>query len=105
MKKTIAIAIFAALNFTATAHAGNYSQDAALMEYCQTVSMLPGEVYLGRMNGDTKQHYYDLYSSMIKDGARNADVWRFAIDYTYDKATDLKNARVMTWAYCMDNAD
>lgn len=104
MKKTIIFGIFAVANLLSTAQAGDYTQAVARREYCHTMSMVADHVYSGKGYGRVKKDFYDSFASSLQDGARNADVWRFAIDYSYDKATDLDNAKRMTWAYCMDNA-
>lgn len=102
--KTI-VAIFL-LVVSGIVSAGPYSEAAALQTFCNTVGNIGEHVYTDRhsKHGDAKQKIFNGFAASMGPDARNADVLRFAINFAYDKATDAENARLTTWAYCMDNA-
>lgn len=103
MKLVLALA-FILLSGTALA---DYSQAVARREYCTTIGKIAEQAYNWRTDKylkRSKQDYLNVWADDLRPGVRNADVTQYAIDYAYDRATDEKNAYMMTWAYCMDNA-
>ncbi len=102
MKTLIAVLLLAA---SGIASAGSdYSQAVALQEYCDTISELANVTFDYRSSKLGTREEFFATNGRIEPGTRNPEIYQFAYEYGWDKATSKENAKRMTWAYCMDNA-
>lgn len=105
MKIITAVLIGLSLS-SSVAYAGNaYQQALARKDFCDHASDAAHLAYLGRVAGDPKQRYEEKFAPEMHTGDRGDAIIRFALDYGYDQALDVKDARMKTWAYCMDHSN
>jgi hypothetical protein len=80
-----------------------YQDAAAKVSYCTNNGRLAEAAWHFKNTGVTKDSLIERLQKAGKFRGDRADsIIQYTVDYTYDKATDLVDAKTSSWAYCMD---
>lgn len=101
MQKTLALTLCLAATAASAQSYGPYGQAVARQEYCDLEAKHAEVTFRGKFY-TTKAENYQRRKEQTDRTDRLGEIARFSIDYAYDQATDLRNAQMTVWAYCMD---
>jgi len=101
--KALIAALFALSCVAASAQSSTYQNAAAQTGFCHNVGGLAGAMYDMKERGQTKEQVRErLQTEGGLRGDRGDAILLNALDYSFDKAADQRDAQMAAWAYCMD---